>query len=263
MLYPFVYLILCSFAPIEDILRNILFPVSSKFNLNSYRYIFQDSSISDAYKVTVFITAAGTVINLAMSALGAYVLAQPKLPWKKVMAGGIIVTMIFHGGMIPSFIVVRSLGLYDSLWSLILPAAINTFWMLIMRNFFAALPASLSESARIDGCGEWRILISIILPLSGAITATLALFYGVSHWNAFTAAVIYINTSSKRPLQLIIRAMYQSASSTMENVGDALPPAVENLRAATIMAATLPILCVYPFLQKFFVKGVTVGAVKG
>lgn len=262
-IYPFIYLLLCSFSPIEDILKNTLLPVSKNFNLDAYRYVFQDSSILDAYKVTIFITVMGTFIGLMMSALGAYVLSQPKLPGKKLFMGMIIVTMVFHGGMIPMFLVVRKLQLYDSLWALILPTSINTFWMLIMRNSFQSLPASISESARIDGCSEFRILFLIILPLSGPILATLGLFYGVNYWNAYSNAVIYINTSSKRPLQMLIKAMYQSASSTMEQSDNMLPPAVENLRAATIMVATLPILCVYPFLQKYFVKGVTVGAVKG
>ena len=262
-LYPFLYLLLSSFSPIEDILKHPILPVSKDFNLDAYRYVFQDSSMLDAYKVTLFVTGMGTFIGLLMSALGAYVLSQPALPGKKLFMGMIIVTMVFHGGMIPSFLVVRGLGLYDSLWALILPTAINTFWMLIMRNFFQGLPRSLQESARIDGASEFRILFAIILPLSGPILATLGLFYGVNYWNAYSNAVIYINTSSKRPLQMLIKAMYQSASSTMEQADNMLPPAVENLRAATIMVATLPILCVYPFLQKYFVKGVTVGAVKG
>ncbi|MBQ7794208.1 MAG: carbohydrate ABC transporter permease [Clostridia bacterium] len=262
-IYPFIYLLLSSFSPIEDILKHTLLPVSKNFNIDAYRYVFQDSSILDAYKVTIFITVMGTAIGLLMSALGAYVLSQPKLPGKKLFMGMIIVTMVFHGGMIPSFLVVRSLGLYDSLWALILPTSINTFWMLIMRNSFQSLPASISESARIDGCSEFRILFMIVLPLSGPILATLGLFYGVNYWNMYSNAVIYINSSEKRPLQMLIKAMYQSASSTMEQSDNMLPPAVENLRAATIMVATLPILCVYPFLQKYFVKGVTVGAVKG
>ena len=262
-LYPFLYLLLSSFSPIEDILKHPILPVSKDFNLDAYRYVFQDSSMLDAYKVTLFVTGMGTFIGLLMSALGAYVLSQPALPGKKLFMGMIIVTMVFHGGMIPSFLVVRGLGLYDSLWALILPTAINTFWMLIMRNFFQGLPRSLQESARIDGASEFRILFAIILPLSGPILATLGLFYGVNYWNAYSNAVIYINTSSKRPLQMLIKAMYQSASSTMEQADNMLPPAVENLRAATIMVATRPILCVYPFLQKYFVKGVTVGAVKG
>ena len=262
-IYPFIYLLLSSFSPIEDILKHTLLPVSKNFNIDAYRYVFQDSSILDAYKVTIFITVMGTAIGLLMSALGAYVLSQPKLPGKKLFMGMIIVTMVFHGGMIPSFLVVRSLGLYDSLWALILPTSINTFWMLIMRNSFQSLPASISESARIDGCSEFRILFMIVLPLSGPILATLGLFYGVNYWNMYSNAVIYIKSSEKRPLQMLIKAMYQSASSTMEQSDNMLPPAVENLRAATIMVATLPILCVYPFLQKYFVKGVTVGAVKG
>lgn len=139
-------------------LKTPLLPVSKNFNLDAYRYVFQDSSILDAYKVTIFITVMGTFIGLMMSALGAYVLSQPKLPGKKLFMGMIIVTMVFHGGMIPMFLVVRKLQLYDSLWALILPTSINTFWMLIMRNSFQSLPASISESARIDGCSEFRIL---------------------------------------------------------------------------------------------------------
>ena len=260
-IYPFIYLILASFTPSEDMINTFLLPMPSRIDLSSYKYIFADNSILRAYGVTIYITVLGTLINLFMSMLGAYVLAQPVLPGKKCLMAMIVMTMIFNGGLIPQFIIINKLGMYDSLWSLMIPNAINTFWMIIMRNFFKGIPQGLAESARIDGLNEFGILARIILPLSTPIIATLSLFYGVTHWNEYTNAVIYINDSKLNTLQILIRSMYQSATTTLE--ADSLPPPVENVRAATIMVATLPILCVYPFLQRYFVTGIMVGAVKG
>lgn len=261
-LYPFVYLLIISISPIEQVIKNGIIIIPEGFTLEYYRYVFGSTGIGSAYAATIFITIVGTLLSLALSSIGAYVLAQKNLPGKNIFTLIIIITMIFNGGMIPSYLVVKGLGLIDSLWSLIIPNAIYAFWLIVMRNFFQSIPASLSESARIDGCSEYRILFAIIIPLSMPILATLALFFGVSQWNQYFNAIIYINSPGKQPLQVLIRRMYQSYMSVSAN-GDSLPPPVETIRAATIMVATLPILCVYPFLQRYFVQGIMVGAVKG
>lgn len=260
-LYPFLYLLSVSFSPIEEVIQSKLMLLPRKPTIEAYRYVLSNMSMGSAYRVTITITLLGTVINLALSALGAYTLAQRDLPGRNLLTGFIVLTMIFNAGLIPTFLVVKNLGLIDTIWALILPGAINSFYMLIMRNFYLSIPASLPESARIDGASELRILATIFLPLSTSILATLALFYGVGHWNQYFAALIYINKQELKTLQVIIRSMYQSGTSVIFD--DALPPPVETLRAATIMVATVPILCVYPFLQKYFVKGIMVGAVKG
>ena len=260
-IYPFLYLILASFTPAKDMIHVFLLPRPSRFDLSSYKFIFNDNSIANAYSTTIFITVVGTIINLILSTLGAYVLAQRDLPGKGIMVGMLVLTMIFSGGLIPTFIVVKNIGLYNTVWSLVIPNAINTFWMIIMRNFFKEIPSCLPESARIDGLNEFGILLKIIIPLSMPIIATLSLFYGVMHWNEYTNAIIYINNTRIVTLQVLIRSMYQSATSTI--AAESLPPPIENVRAATIMVATIPILLVYPFLQKYFVTGIMVGAVKG
>jgi putative aldouronate transport system permease protein len=237
----------------------LVFPQS--FHLDSYRYVLRYSGLLDAYKVTIFITLIGTIINLVMTALGAYVLSVRDLPGRNVLMTILTVAMLFNGGLIPTYLVVRSLHLVDSVWALMLPFAINTWLLILMRNFFQGIPPSLRESARIDGCSELGILIRIMLPLSMPIVATLALFYGVAHWNEYTNVIIYINNPKLSTLQLILRKMYTFSLDQLNS--DSLPPPVETIRAATVMMATLPIVIVYPFLQKYFVQGVMAGSIKG
>ena len=261
MLYPFVYLLMISFSPIEELMKSEIFLYPKVLTLDSYQFVLNHPLIGNAYSVTIYVTVLGTLLNLLITSLGAYVLAQKRLPGKNFFITLIIVTMVFNGGIIPNYLVVKSLGFIDSLWALMIPNLINTFWMIIMRNFFSGIPESLAESARIDGWSEYRILFALILPLSGPILATLALFYGVAHWNEYFNAIIYINKEKLMPLQVLIRSMYDSGAATIPS--ENLPPPAETMRAATIMVATLPILCLYPFLQKYFVQGIMVGAVKG
>jgi len=173
----------------------------------------------------------------------------------------LVFTMLFSGGTVPLYMVVRSLHLVNTVWAMILPHAINTYWLILMRNFMMGIPTSLSESARIDGCNEYMILIRIILPLSLPIIATLTLFYGVTRWNEYNSALLYITRTELKPLQIVIRAMYEQGVDRIED--NSLVPPSNTLRAAAVMLSTLPILCVYPFVQKYFVQGIMVGAVKG
>lgn len=261
-LYPFVNVLFVSFADMKDIVQHggtILFPRS--IHLDSYRYVLRFSGLLDAYGVTIFITVVGTLINLVMTSLGAYVLSNRDLPGRNALMTIVFIPMLFSGGLIPSYLVVRSLHLVDTVWALIVPFAINSWLLILMRNFFQGIPAALRESARIDGCSELGILVRVVLPLSLPIVATLALFYGVGHWNEYINVVIYINNPKLYTLQLILRKMYTFSIDQLD--GDSLPPPVETIRAATVMMATLPIVIVYPFLQKYFVQGVMVGSVKG
>ncbi|MEW9699922.1 carbohydrate ABC transporter permease [Paenibacillus sp. SI8] len=261
-LYPFLNILFVSLSNMKDIVQNggvMLYPKS--FHLDSYQYVLRFSGLLNAYGITVTVTIVGTIINLIMTALGAYVLSMRDLPGRNVLMTIVLIAMLFNGGLIPTYLVVRSLHLVNTIWALILPFAINTWLLILMRNFFQGIPTSLRESARIDGCSEFGILVRIILPLSIPIVATLALFYGVSHWNEYTNVIIYINNPKIATLQLILRKMYTFSIEQLD--GDNLPPPVETIRAATVMMATLPIVIVYPFLQKYFVQGVLVGSVKG
>ncbi|WP_368859054.1 carbohydrate ABC transporter permease [Cohnella sp. GbtcB17] len=261
-LYPFVNVLFASFADMKDIVEQggmLLFPRS--VHLDSYLYVLRFSGIPEAYRITIFITIVGTLINLVMTSLGAYVLSNRELPGRNALMAIVLVTMLFNGGLIPTYLVVRALHLVDTVWALMLPFAINAWLLILMRNFFQGIPASLRESARIDGCSELGILVRIMLPLSLPIVATLSLFYGVGHWNEYINVVIYINDPKLSTLQLVLRKMYTFSLDQLD--GDSLPPPVESIRAATVILSTLPMMIVYPFLQKYFVQGVMVGSVKG
>lgn len=261
-LYPMVNLVFISFAKMSDVIAGGLgFFVPKSFQLDAYKYALRTSGIGQAYIITLYITFFGTVTNMIMSVLAAYVLSERALPGRNYMTTFVLITMFFSGGMIPSYLVVHGLGLINSLWALILPGCINTWNMLIMRNFFQSISVSLKESARIDGASELTILVKIILPLSMPILATMVLFYGVGHWNQYSAAILYINDPKKYPLQVLIRKLYTQIQVEPEN--EVIPPPLETVRAASVVMAVLPILCVYPFLQKYFVKGMMVGALKG
>lgn len=260
-LYPFLYLLVVSISPVEELMKSSLIIFPQKLTLEPYAYVFKHSGIGNAYKNTIIITVGGVLLNLLLTSFGAYVIANREVPGRKFFTTLIIATMMFSGGMIPLYLVVKSLNFINSLWALIVPNAIAAFWLIVLRNFFQSVPASLSESARMDGCSEYGILFRIILPLSMPILSTLALFHAVGQWNVYFNAVIYISDTKLQPLQVLVRSMYQSTSDAY--TPDDLPPPVETIRAATVIVATLPILCVYPFLQKYFVQGMMIGAVKG
>ena len=259
--YPFLNLIAISLSPISELYKGNVQLVPRAATLEAYTYVIKNTELGRAYGNTIYITFFGTLISLCLTCCGAYFLANKQVPGRNAVLSFILITKVFEGGVIPFYLVVKSLGLIDTRWALILPVAINTFWMLVMRNFFMKIPDSLSASARMDGCSEYRILLQIILPLSGAIVATLTLFYGVAQWNKYFHAIIFLNKSRLMPLQVLIRSMYQDSTTLIDS--DSLPPPTQTIRAATIMLSTLPILCLYPFLQRYFVRGITVGAIKG
>jgi putative aldouronate transport system permease protein len=243
--------------------RRIVF-IPHHFSLDAYRTIFSNDVIPHSLLVTVYITVLGTLINLFFTAITAYALSRRKMKAQRAIMLLIVFTMLFEGGMIPTYLVVKNLHLLNTLWAVMVPNAINAFNLILMRNFFMQLPEELFDAAKIDGCGEMTTLWKIVMPLSKAALATFALFYSVAHWNSFFTAFLYINDLDKWPIQVWLRQLIVMAVgdfSDIANTADAVP--TESLKMATIVVATLPILLVYPFLQKHFTKGIMVGSVKG
>ncbi len=268
-LYPFLYVIFASLSEarqIETYMGLLWRPLG--FSLDAYKMVLQNAEVWVGYRNTIFYVVVGTVINLILTSLGAYVLSRRDFLWNKLLSPMVIITLFFNGGMIPTFLVMKALGLYNNMWVLILISGISTWNLMIMKTNFAGIPQSLEEAAKIDGANEFFILIRIVLPLSMPVIAVMILYYGVAHWNAWFQAMIYLRNREMFPLQLFLREiLIASQTSDMMNsmdIGTADAQRVtEAVKYATIVVATLPILCVYPFLQKYFVKGVMVGAVKG
>lgn len=266
VILPFLYIIAVSFSPAGDSLAGNFFIWPKHWTLDAYSYLLNADTFMTSVRNSVVITALGTCLSLFVSVTLAYALSKKFLPGRRAMLLFIFFTMIFHGGMIPSYLVVKNLGLIDSYWAVILPAASSAFNIMVIRSFFQSLPESLDEAARIDGAGEFRILYSVVLPLSKPILATFALFFMVQFWNEFFSAVIYLNDTSRWPIQPLLRQMVAISASNIsaEAAVDAqlaanLGPNVQN---AAILLAMLPIVVVYPFLQKYFAKGALLGSIK-
>jgi putative aldouronate transport system permease protein len=261
---PFLNVLGSSFATPGELATRSFVVIPETFTLDAYRYILSTSTIFRALGVSVFVTAMGTFVSLLLTSFMAYALSKPYLRGRRVINFLVIFTMLFSGGMIPTFIVVQNLGLIDSLWALILPVAINAFNFVIMRSFFQAIPDSLEEAARIDGCSDLGVFLRIVLPLSLASIATIGLFYAVGYWNTYQNAILYINDSEKWPIQVLLRQIVIVASgmNADASVVDVVPPA-QSVKMAVIVVATLPMLVVYPFIQRYFVKGALIGSVKG
>lgn len=264
--YPLLYVLFASLSnPASFALHKGILLWPQKFSLLAYKAVCDNPMIGRGYLNTLIIVVGGTAINLLMTSLGAYVLSSPNLPYKRFMNLFVMFTMFFSGGLIPSFLVVSGMGLLDSYWAILLPGAISTYNMIVMRTSFETLPISLEESALIDGANELTVLVRIILPLSAPVVAVMLLFYGVGHWNSWFSAMIYLRTRIKYPLQLILREILveNDLNNMTVDVGSLdKEPIGETIKYATIVVATLPILCIYPFLQKYFTKGIMIGAVK-
>jgi len=264
MVIPFVYVIAASFATDRDIASQPLFLFPPHPNVAAYQQIFDMHSYGDvvirALIVSLCVTLIGTLVNLFFTATMAYGLSRNNLAGKKPILNMVLFTMVFSGGMIPSFLLVKTLGMYDTYAALILPGAISAYNMLIIRNFFMDLPPSLEEAASIDGCSDIGIFIKIALPLSLPALATFGLFYAVGHWNNYFGALLYLDDQKKYPFQLVLRNLVMQDQTLSDST---VEPPGESLKMAVIVVGTVPILCVYPFLQKYFAAGVMVGAVKG
>jgi putative aldouronate transport system permease protein len=262
---PFIHVIAASFASQKAYMESTFMLFPTEFSLNAYKYIFSTDVLTRSLLTTICITAVGTMINLIMTSLLGYSLSRNNVHFKKTIMFMIVFTMIFQGGMIPLFLIVKSLGMLNSYWSLLLPSAISPFLLIVLINFFKNLPDGLEESAKIDGCGDLRLLLQIVLPLSKPALATLTLFYAVGHWNTYMSALLYLNDSKMWPIQVLLRqiVLVSQAGLAESSVQDAAEIAPDTVRMAVITVATFPILCIYPFLQKHFAKGMLLGSVKG
>ncbi|KJJ41092.1 ABC transporter permease [Bacillus subtilis] len=262
---PFLYIIAGSFATEAELAQRSFFIFPKTFTLEAYKYVFSTPTFIRSMGVSIFITVVGTAVQLFFTFTMAYPLAKRHVKGRNLLLNMVIFSMLFSGGMIPTYLVVKSLGLLDTYWALILPMAINPFNLIIIKNFFQQLPRELEESAKIDGCSEIGVFWRIALPLSKPVIATFALFYAVGIWNDFFHALLYINDSAKWPLQMVLRQVTILSDLTATN-GDAMQntvPPEQGIKLAVIVIATLPILAVYPFLQKHFAKGMLIGSVKG
>lgn len=269
MLYPMWHVIMASFSDSGELMAHrgvLLAPLSA--NINAYKLMSKNPMIFRGYINSIIILVTGTILNVILTSLGAYVLSRRNLYWKKFLSLMVIFTMFFSGGMIPLYLVVsKILMLGDTFLAIILPTAVNTYNLIIMRTAFESLPESLEEAAQIEGAGHWSILFRIVMPLSMSTIAVIILYYATGHWNGWFNASIFMKTRTKYPLQLILREILinnDTANMSMGGGGaDDMMGISETIKYAVIVASTIPILCVYPFLQKYFVKGVLVGAVKG
>lgn len=261
MMMPLLKVVAESFSEKSYIETNQVLFWPRGFNVEAYKRVFDNPNIITAFKNSVLITVMGTTINLLMTAAMAYPLSRPEFKFKKPILLMVTLTMIFTAPMIPSYLVVKGMKLDDSIWAVILPGMISGYNFFIMRSFFAGLPEELIDAARIDGCGEIRILFQIVLPLSKAVIATLLLFYGVNHWNALQQPLIYLRSPQVKTLQIRLYQILMEDNVAIADTGQvALAPIT--VKMATIVVATVPILVVYPFLQKHFAAGATLGSVK-
>ena len=264
-LYPFLNVIAYSFSGYNAVLTGNVTFFPKDFTLNAYKEILAKKQIWQAMNTTVFVTIAGTALSMILTIFAAYTLSRDDLIGRKAITRFILFTMYFGGGILPTFLVVKNVGLYDSLGALFIPNSINVFNFIVMRTFFKSLPPSLEEAARIDGASHMQVLFKIILPLSLPIIATIGLFYAVEYWNSYFNALLYIITPEKFTLQLRLRSLLfggeLNSTANVEGVGSMVMS--QSLKMATVAVSTVPILVVYPWLQKYFVKGVMVGSVKG
>lgn len=266
ILIPLIHVVSASFSNPSAYVRHeglLLKPI--EFCLDAYKAVAKNKNIITGYGNTLFIVIVGTSLNLFMTVIAAYVLSRKDVLWNGPIMMALVFSMYFSGGMIPFYLVVKGVGLNNNIWSLIVPGLVNTYNLIIMRTAFAGVPESLEESAKLDGASHWTILWKIMFPLVKPTVAVICLYYAVSHWNSWFNAMLFIRDRSHYPLQLILREILIQNDTTSMTAGGAADEYLisETIQYATIVVATLPILTVYPFIQKYFVKGVMIGAVKG
>ena len=268
-IFPFVYIIGASFATEYEIATRPMFIIPQDVTTAAYEFIFSSNKILRGFGNSIFITVCGTAINLFFTVTMAYALSKTRLRGRNFFLNMVIVSMFFSGGMIPGYIVVANiLNLKNTYWSVLLPGAISAYNMMIVKNFFQGIPQELEESASMDGCTDIGVLLRIVLPLSLPVLATFGLFYAVGHWNAYFGAMIYMKTAKEKwPLQVLLRELIILSSGSAGDMNNMDPefvqPPEQSVKMAVIVVSTVPIMLVYPFLQKYFVKGVMVGALKG
>lgn len=269
VLYPLYFIVIASFSDPLDVLGGKVIWFPSGFSLEAYRMVFKDPQVMTGYRNTIAYTLAGTSLNMVLSILAAYALSRRTLKGKSVIMGMMILTMFFGGGLIPSYLNISRLNLLNTFAVMILPSAISTYNVMIMRTFFMnSIPYELEEAAFVDGASHFKTLYSIVLPLSKPILAVMVLFYAISHWNSYFSALIYLSDQDRYPLQLVLRSILIQSQAAEESLADVHGTFNRMLRGETIkyaliLVASVPVLCLYPFLQKYFVQGIMVGSIKG
>lgn len=262
VLAPILNIFAVSFSSYEAFSRGEVGLLPVEFDTRAYRALIQDGKVLRGLGYSTLYTFLGTLINVALTTLTAYPLSRPEMPLRKTVSLFFAVTMFIGGGMIPTFLLVQKLGLYNTIWAMLLPKGMTVYNMIVMRSFFQALPGELPEAARIDGANDFQILRRIILPLSKASVATIALFYAVMHWNSWFEASIYFSNSNTAPLQLVLRNMVINAQKLVSS-GEADNIGSTSMQYAALFVSMVPMMLIYPFVQKYFVKGVMIGSVKG
>lgn len=263
-LFPFLYVLLVSVTPtveLPNVSKNILY-FPKQVDFTAYNQIFQTDTIPQGFKISLFITVVGTLLSLLITVLTAYPLSRKNLPGREVLLFMIVFTMLFNGGLIPTYLVVKSLRLIDKIWALIIPSLVSAFNLIIIKNYFLTIPDSLEESVKLDGANDFVILFKIMLPLSAPMLATIALFYAVGYWNSFFNAILYINNTRLYPLQVVLRRILFSATGDLILDIETHKASMLAVRMAVIAVTTIPILMVYPFLQKYFTQGILLGSIK-
>ena len=266
-LYPFYNVIILSFSNTESVAKHIPYLLPFALDLTGYKTIIQDSDFINSLLVSLFVTIAGTAVNMVLSVIAAYVLSRKYLDGRNMIMSVIVFTMLFGGGLVPTYMVIKDMGLINKVWAMILPTAINTYYLIIMKNYFLGLPDGLFEAAKLDGAGEWTMLWKVAFPLSKPIMATFTLFYAVDRWNEWYNALLYINKKALSPLQIYPRDILTSLNSQLSTqaqqmMGSTQKVSTSAVQMATIVITALPIMLVYPYLQKYFVNGVMVGGIK-
>lgn len=263
-LYPFLYLVAQSFSSDAAVSAGRVKLIPVDFNIDTYKYILKDGKFFRYYANTILYSILGTAISVVATALLAYPLSKPRLKLNKYITPFVVFTMYFAGGTIPNYIVITQfLRLKDSVWAIVLPGAISTFNLLVMKSFFASLPEELEEAAAIDGMDTYQIFLKIIIPLSKPIIATMCLFYLVGMWNEWFGPMLYLDSKDKWPIALYVRQLVEGANNTEIGSSAEASSVQATIKSATMVLTSIPIILVYPFVQKYFVQGMTIGAVKG
>lgn len=265
-LYPFLYVLAESFSSEKYIMKGMVTLFPRGFTTETYRVVMKEKDFWIEYKNTILYTVLGTIISLFLTSILAYALSKKRLKGRGFFIGFTMFTMFFGGGIIPNYVIVKSLGMRNTIWAVVIPGAISTYNMIIMKTFFEGLPNELEEAAAVDGLSTYGIIWRIVVPLSKPIFATMALFYAVGIWNGWFGPFLYLDNKKLFPVTLYIRNIIAGTQTTAENSGsnsEALSQVAATIKAASIILSVLPILCVYPFVQKYFVTGVMIGSVKG
>lgn len=266
-LFPFYNVVILSFSNTVASAKHVPYLLPYVFDLTGYKTIIQDKNFVSALLVSLFVTIVGVLLNLYLSVTGAYALSKKDLPGRKGILAVILFTMLFGGGLVPTYMIIKQFGLVNNIWSMILPTAISTYYLIIMKNYFLNLPQGLLEAAYLDGASEWTVLWKIAIPISKPFLATFALFYCVERWNEWYNAMLYISDAKLRPLQIYLREILinmnsQLSAQAQQMISSTTKVSSSAIQMAAIVITTVPIMLVYPYLQRYFVNGVMVGGLK-